>query len=349
MIINNMQLPKLYTEQVNKGSIDLTLSVNPLGCSARALKVLKKLTVNDLSNYPDTKDLVNFLAKNFRVAPGDVLLGNGSEQLIKLISQTFLSEGDLALVQVSSFALFTKEAKLTGAKTKFFDPANSRRGVNPKLIFLSNPSTPTGEVFSARTLVNLTEKFPKSIIVIDEANGEFNTESFLNNAVKSTNVLVLRTFSKVLGLAGLRVGVVFGPTRLIKNLAETQQPFPVSSVALKLAATALRDKAFVNKTKKFIAFERAKLTEELTNRGLTVSNSVTNNLFIGTPFAKRLIKELSKLGVSVIDGSFFPGLTDPGFRISIKDQKTNRLFLQKLDLAISCIKNKKLLRSKEVI
>ncbi len=345
-----MDLTKVYAQNAGKKNIDLTLSINPLGCSPCAIRALKNFAADDVSRYPNTGPLINALTKKFRVSKDNIVLGNGSEQLIKLISQTFLKKGDLALVQVASFPLFTKESQIAGAKVAFFDPENPLSSVNPSVLFMSNPSTPTGEVFSRKTVTSLIKTFPDAIIVIDEANGEFaDGASFINNAKESSNVIILRTFSKVLGLAGVRIGCAIGASVIIQKLQDVQQAFVVSSIACKLAVASLNDQEFISKTKKFIATERATLTSALVKRGFTVSNSVTNNLFVSRPDAKQIIQQLSDRSVSVIDGSFFPGLTTPGFRISIKDKKTNKLFLQKLDEVLACTNKNKLILSKEVV
>ena len=124
---------------------------------------------------------------------------------------------------------------------------------------------------------------------------------------------------------------------------------PVSQVSIKLVLAAISDEQFIAKTISFIAKERTFLQRELQKRGVTVSRSVTNNLFIEFPRAQKLIDELNRLGVSVINGTFFPGMDKSGFRISIKTRKINRLFLQKLDIALACLDSKNLLRSKEDI
>jgi histidinol-phosphate/aromatic aminotransferase/cobyric acid decarboxylase-like protein len=121
----------------------------------------------------------------------------------------------------------------------------------------------------------------------------------------------------------------------------------VSTLAAKLAVAAINDRAFIKKTLSFIQKERQFLTRELNRLGLTVSNSVTNNLFVEVNNATEVIRELNREGVSVINGTFFPGMTKEGFRISLKDRKTNRLFIKKLTGVLACINKKTLLPSKE--
>ncbi|MEK7165969.1 MAG: histidinol-phosphate transaminase, partial [Patescibacteria group bacterium] len=278
-----MQLPKLYAQTGSKRAIDLTLSVNPLGCSPRVLKLLPKITMADISSYPDSKILINKLTQRFRVNENNLLLGCGSEQLIKLIAQTFCTAKGLAVMEQGSFAVFTKECLLAKAKVVAVNLEKMLQLPNPQIIFLANPKTPTGEIIDQNFMIKLAQKFTRSILVIDEANGEFIDESFIARAVKSKNTLVLRTFSKAWGLAGLRIGAVIGPATLIEKLTQAQQPFPVPQIAIKLALAALSDQKFIDKTKLFVTREREFLTSQLQLRGMSVSRSITNNLFIKVP------------------------------------------------------------------
>ncbi|MDO8451777.1 MAG: histidinol-phosphate transaminase, partial [bacterium] len=303
------------------------------------LRELKHLTMEDISSYPKTDRLVRKLAERFNVPTTNILIGTGSEQLIKLITQTFLDPRDRVLIERGSFGLFTKESLLANATVSFFTLARPPKS-KARLGFIANPKTPTGELITQKTIKTMRQRLTPGILVVDEANGELIDETSIPDAIRSSNMLVLRTLSKAFGLAGLRIGFVIGPTVLLNILQEAQQPFAVSQIAIRLGAAALTDTRFIKKTRSFITRERLFLQTELRSRGLTVSDSVTNNLFILSPQTDKIILELTKRGVSVINGTFFPGMQTPGFRISLKDRKTNRLFLKKLDESLACINKK---------
>jgi len=343
-----MILPKIYAKEVQKKPIDLSLSENPLGCSLLVAEMLRKITINDISRYPDTGKLIQKIAERFEIRKEEVVLGCGSEQLIKLICQTFLQKNDTALVQGGSFPLFTKECLLSRAKVKFFQPTKTTKIGRVKLIFICNPNNPTGEILDPSVIENIVRKASNSIVVIDEAIGEFMKDTFITKALKTKNCLVLRTFSKAFGLAGIRIGFATGSANLINKLDVVQQPFPVSEITCKLALSALDDELFINKTIKFIKKERLFLISELKRRKLCPSDSITNNIFVETPLADKLIPKLNRLGVSIVPASGFPGMKKPGFRICIKDEKTNRLFISQLDKALSCIRSKNLITSKKI-
>ena len=179
-----MQLPKLYAQVNSKGIIDLTLSVNPLGCSPRVLKQFSQSTMSDISSYPDATKLLSALAKKLQVNQENILLGNGSEQLIKLVAQTFIRPEFVVVIEQGSFALFSKECLLEKATLKLVKLEKILYEINPKMIVLANPKTPTGEIISPAFLKRLIKKFKRTLIVIDEANGEFLEKSLINNAIK---------------------------------------------------------------------------------------------------------------------------------------------------------------------
>ncbi len=303
--------------------------------------------MSDISVYPVTSELIAGLAALFKVNADNILLGCGSEQLIKLITQTFLKPDEIVSIEKGSFALFTKESLLALGKVVLRSLGNLTKN-KTKIIFVANPKTPTGEVIAQSTIRRLIKTTP-GVLVVDEANGEFIDKTAIPEAVQSQNTLVLRTFSKTFGLAGLRIAYVIGPTNLIEKLKEAQQPFPVTQIAVKLSLTALKDQSFVLKTRKFIAKERIFVRKELKKLGMKTTNSVTNNLFVICPKTEEVIGELRKRGVSVINGKFFPGMDRTGFRISLKNRKINQRFLKKLGQTLACIEKRNLLRSKEVV
>lgn len=339
-----------YAQSVQKKRIDLTLSVNPLGCSPRVKTLLETLSIRTISDYPDSSRLVQNIAASFDIKPTSILLGNGSEQLIKLICQTFLRQSDTVFVENGSFFLFSKESMLKNAPVTFFSPDTLKMPDKPiRLLFLANPTTPGGVKRSNKKIGAILTTLKPAVAVIDEANGEFCDETFVRQLKKRTNVIILRTFSKAYGLAGLRIGFAIGNEKLIQILSQSQQPFPVSSISILAAETALTDTAFIEKTKRYIASERRQLTDGLVALGCTVSDSVTNNLYISCPRSADVVRTLASKNISVIDGSYFPGNILPGFRISIKDKRTNRIFLQTMQKILACHTQDNLIGSKEIV
>lgn len=314
----------------------MTLSENPLGCSPRALQAAKRLTMQDIADYPDQTVIRTAAANRFAVSEQNVCIGTGSEQLIKLLAQTFLTTGDTALIQKDTFSLFTKECLLAGARVSSIDTQNLKQSdKKPGIVFLCSPNNPTGEPIPEVALQQIITLFPNAVIVIDEANAEFSEMTAIPQAIARQNLLVLRTCSKALGLAGLRIGFCIGGKRLISKLRQSQQAFPVAAPSLKIGVAALEDVQFLQKTLRFIKIERIQMSNALRTMGFSVSNSITNTLFVTNPNAAAIISQLEILGVSVIANSFFPGCTTPGFRIALRDRKTNGKFLIALDQALA--------------
>lgn len=345
-----MKLPKAYVTTIEKKTIDMTTSINPLGCSPRAVKAIRAMKAEDIASYPDQTKFLIRASSVYGVAPNMLLLGNGSEQLIKLISSVFIRGNSRVAVEAGSFFLFSREPILSGGTVRFFDFETAKNTPKrPKLLFMANPTTPGGIDRSSKAIRRVLDTIEPVFAVVDEANGEFSDNSLIAECKKRTNLIVLRTFSKAFGLAGLRIGMAVANPTIIETLREFQQPFAVSSAAIAAAQAALTDCVFLKKTKTFITSERRLLTKELKKNNFTVSKSVTNNLFVSRNDAAQIIQKLSQLNVSVIDGTYFPGNTQTGFRISLRDKQTNRAFLRQLLIALACLKNKKLLGSKERI
>lgn len=338
-----MKLPTMYAQTNGNKRIDLSLSVNPLGCSPSVVKILRTIKVKDINKYPSISRFQTQLAIRFGVTGENILFGTGSEQLIKLIAQTCIQPGNRVLIERGSFSLFLKESLLAQGNVRLVD-LSSITGSNASCIFLANPKTPTGEIIPQAQLQRIATNLRRKLLIIDEANGEFIDESSISWGVKRPNVLVLKTFSKAFGLAGMRIGLVIGSKKLVKRLSQVQQPFPVSSLAIRLAQAAVSDQSFLQKTKLFIQKERIFLQKELNKRGFETSNSLTNNIFVSFPKTELLLGELNTRGVSVIDGTLFPGMRTSGFRLSLRDRKTNSLFLKILDQSMACLEKRKLLR-----
>ena len=343
-----MNIPKAYATTVTKEIIDMTLSINPLGCSPRVSKALRTLTVKDISTYPNQQPLLTTLATFFRIPVTSIVLGSGSEQLIKLICQTFVRPSSTVLVEDGSFFLFTSEPLLQNATVIYTSiPPKKSQATKPSVLFIANPTTPGGINRTNKELLAVIKRFKPRVVVVDEANGEFRSETMISELKKLKNLIVLRTFSKAFGMAGLRIGAAIGNADIIQKLQQFQQPFPVTTPALVAATAALSDTLFLKKTIAFIRKEREFITRALQKRGFAVSDSITNNLFVSSPKNTVIINKLRDRGVGVIDGAFFPNNTQKGFRISLKDRKTNRAFLARLDEVLACLPTAKLLGSKE--
>lgn len=344
-----MKLPKLYAFN-KKLKIDLSLSENPLGCSPRVFSVLKR-NIENVVEYPDptTSSLITTLAKNFKVTKEQILLGNGSENLIDLVCRALIEPKDQVVLPQLTFPLFERAILVAKGQPIFakmeknfqIDLQALKDGINKqtKFIIICNPNNPTGKLIGRDDLLNFVESVKPIPVLVDEANIEFGGKSVVSEVRKNDNLMVLRTFSKGFGLAGLRVGVLVGPKNLIEKFKQFSQPFPLNSFVENAAVVALEDKKFIQMTQTFMAEERRFLTDELRKREFMVFNSEANNLLVEVNriflSATQFVKLLNENDVSVVNGKSFRGLGDRFIRISPRTRKTNVKFIKVIDKILS--------------
>ena len=245
-------------------SIKLASNENPLGPSPKALLAIKSI-MKDLHRYPDGAGykLLEKLAANLEVSPETIILGNGSDEVIGLLSRTLLAPGDEAIMPQPSFLMYDITVRSVGAdaikvplKTDMaldLEAILNRVSQRTRIIFLCNPNNPTGTVISSSDLNLFLRELPSDVtVVIDEAYIEFirdpNCANGLDFFKSGFPVVTLRTFSKIYGLAGLRIGYGVMPSRLANLLHRIRQPFNAGTLAQVGATAALDDKEFLIKT-----------------------------------------------------------------------------------------------------
>jgi len=328
--------------------VDLSLTENPLGFSPKVKKALLVGGVN-FNDYPDPKllKLKKAIADKFNVNIPNIFISNGSEGILKILPSALMEKNDEAIIPEITFLMFEVVVSLNDSEiiiskmTDDFDIDldDIKRKITNKtrLVFICNPNNPTGKIIPKRKLISFIKSI-KPLAVVDEANIEFGGESVIGETSKIKNLIVLRTFSKGFGLAGLRIGFAVAGPKIIKRLEEVNQPFPINVLAEEAAISALSDDQFIRKTKKFMDQERRFLTVNLQKRGFKVVGSKANNLLINVSRFNRnndFIDRLNKLGVSVVRGSSFRGLNDNFMRVSPRLRKTNKLFIGKIDQLIA--------------
>jgi histidinol-phosphate aminotransferase len=278
-----------------RDSVKVASNENPLGPSPLAVAALRE-AVAGVHRYPDGGGhrLRHALAAHWGVAPEEVVLGNGSNELLELVGRVFLMPGDEAVYAAQSFVVYEMVAQMTGA-TKVIVPLKDlahdleamRRAVTArtKLVFLGNPNNPTGTAVPPAALEAFLDGLPADVVaVVDEAYYEYLPPALRPDAVRfvrvGRRVLVLRTFSKIYGLAGLRIGYGIGPADLVGLLNRLRAPFNTSSLAQAAAAAALQDSSHVAKTQALTEAGRTYLTAACQALGLAVVPSLANFLLV---------------------------------------------------------------------
>jgi len=327
----------------NKQAIDLSLSENPLGCSLEVIRVMKEITQIDCFDYPDPdSNLIRVdLAQRFKLSLKNFFISNGSESLIQLLPRVLMSKGEEAIVPVLTFPMFEKSVALAGGiviqspMTSDFSidliDIKEKISKETKIIFLCNPNNPTGKLLAKKDILQLV-KNTKAFVIVDEANIEFGGESVISEVANYDNLIVLRTFSKGFGLAGLRVGFCVANPQGVNLLQMIAQPFAVNKFAQKAVIAALNDQVFMNKTRKFMVKERCFLTRELKKMSFEVVDSEANNLLVKvTPLflsSNDFVEKLADLNVSVVNGTAFPVLGNDFVRVSPRTRKINKKFIE---------------------
>ncbi|MGE6473947.1 histidinol-phosphate transaminase [Psychrobacter sp. NPDC078631] len=243
--------------------VKLASNENPMGCSPRVtLAVTEQL--GQLSRYPDGNGyyLKQALADFNDVNANQITLGNGSDDLLDILARSFVGAGDAIVYSQYAFVVYPMLAKMQGA-TGIEVPAQRfghnlkamsqavQDNPNTKIVFIANPNNPTGTQLEQKELYQFVASVPSSVLVVlDEAYIEYSPES--NNRAlldEFDNVIIVRTFSKAYGLAGLRVGYALSSVAVADLLNRIRQPFNVSRVGLAAAAAALADQDFIEKTR----------------------------------------------------------------------------------------------------
>lgn len=326
--------------------IKLASNENPLGPSPKALDAIRK-ALPDLALYPDGGGfaLKEVICRKFKVLPEQIILGNGSNDVLELAARTFLSTGTSAVFSQHAFAVYPLATQAVGAtgievpaKSHGNDLAALRSAIRPdtRMLFLANPNNPTGTFVSATELHAFLGTVPSRVLVVlDEAYGEYLDDAHRYDSVpwlaEFPNLIISHTLSKAYGLAGLRVGFGFASAGIIALMNRVRQPFNVNHLAMVAAAAALEDDAFIERSRAVNAAGLAFLTGEFARRGIEVIPSFGNFITFRIGRAQDVFHALLKQGVIVRPIAGY-GMPD-WLRVTIGTPAQNARFLAALDQA----------------
>ena len=323
--------------------IKLASNENPLGPSRLALAAMRQ-TIGRLHLYPDGNAfyLKQKLAAKLGLTPANVVLGNGSNEIIELIGHALLSPGAEVVVSQYCFAVYPIVTALFGAKlvtvpaTKYghdLDAMLAASTPNTRVIFVANPNNPTGTHVSREALARFVNAVPPDVLLaLDEAYIEFLDEPLdllpEIRAGQRPNLLLMRTFSKIYGLAGLRIGYGLGHPDLVAALEKIRQPFNINAIAQAGALAALDDTAHVERTRRINARGLKLLARTFRKLKLEFIPSAANFVLVRVGDGQRVFAELQKVGVIVrsMGGYQLP----EWIRISVGTPKENQRCLEAL-------------------
>jgi histidinol-phosphate aminotransferase len=326
--------------------VKLASNENPLGPSPMAVKAMQEALLK-AHFYPDGGGyhLRVGIAEKFGVSIENVMLGNGSNEIIEFLGHAFLQPGDNIVTAEHAFVVYKIMAKLFGAGAIEVPDPNLTHDLGAmaaaindrtKVVYIANPNNPTGTMVAENDLDRFIDRVPENVVVaLDEAYYEFlpappDTLKYMRN---HRNVIALRTFSKIQGLAGLRIGYGLAHEDLIRLLQKTRQPFNVNSIAQIGALAGLRDDAYQAKTREVVRQGRDFLESEFRKRNFEYVPSVANFILVNVGQGQQVFQKLLKRGMIVraMDEYKLP----QWIRVSVGTPEQNRRFLKDLDQVLT--------------
>ena len=298
------------------GTIKLASNENPLGPSPLVLKALRT-GMKDLNRYPDGSCyfLKKALSEKLSVSEEEILPGNGSNEIIEIAVRTFLRPGDEAIMASPSFVVYSMVVQAAGGNNIIVPLKDWRHDLNAmaskitaktRIVFIANPNNPTGTINTREEMDAFMERVPEGVLVVlDEAYYEYVTSPDYADSFKyfreGRDILILRTFSKIYGLAGLRIGYGIAKSSIISDMNKVRQPFNVNSLAQKAAHASLNDEKHLARARKINERGKKYLYKKLQAMKIRYVPTEANFVFIifNDKFAFRIYNDLLKWGVIV--------------------------------------------------
>jgi len=329
--------------------IKLASNENPLGPSPAALAAMTRALKN-VSLYPDGNcfSLRKALAKHLGVEQDQLIFGCGSDEIIYYLGLAFLGAGDETVQSTTTFSEYETIATICDCKANMvpiknydldLDAMIDRINDHTKLVFMANPNNPTGTMVTHADVEKLLSHLPENcLLVLDEAYCEYVERSDYPDALKliseGKNVVALRTFSKVYGLAGLRIGYGIARPDIIRYLEQVRAPFNVNSIAQAGAIASLDDPGQVERSRKMNSQGKTYLYGEFDRLGLSYAPTEANFIFVDVQRdSVEVFKELLKRGIIIRTGDIFGMPTH--IRVTVGTPEQNARFIQTLEEVLS--------------
>lgn len=329
-------------------SIKLASNENPAGPSPKALEAIKG-AFSDINRYPDgagyylRKALAEKLSASEPVMEDEIILGNGSNELIDIAARTYMQAGDEAVMAVPSFVVYSMAVQGVGGKSVQVPLKNHTHdleamadAITPltKLVFIANPNNPTGTINRKDEFDRMMEKVPNNILVVlDEAYFEYVSDPDYADSMKylhtEKNVLILRTFSKIYGLAGLRIGYGLAKKEILNNMNRLREPFNTNTLAQRAAIAALNDTEHVLHSRNVNEAGKKHLYKELDSIGIRCVPTEANFLYIPVEKATAVYEGLIKMGVIIRP------MGPHAIRVTIGLPEENKRFIEAFKAVIS--------------
>jgi histidinol-phosphate aminotransferase len=328
-----------------KEVIKLASNENPFGFSEKA----KEAIVAELANtslYPDggSVALTALIAKEFGLETNQIIFGAGSDEVILMIARAFLEPGDENIMASHTFPQYKHNAEIEGAVsievplkagTHDLDAMLSKVTNKTKIVWICNPNNPTGTMLTHEEIKSFLQRIsPQVLVVLDEAYAEYDISGHYPDGLQllkeHTNIVLLRTFSKIYGLASLRIGYGIGPADVIRSINQVREPFNTSRFAQAAAYAAFQDQAFIDDCRDANAQGLAYLTAQFDRMGFTYYPAHGNFIMVDVKRPAGLVFDgLLRKGIIVRGGHQLGFPTS--LRVTVGSQQQNERFIQVLE------------------
>jgi threonine-phosphate decarboxylase len=334
--------------------LDFSISTNPLGVPPKALESIRQ-HLNLIHHYPDPEPdwLLEALAKSAGVKPDNIIVGNGSTELIYLFNEVFLQNSYEAVILVPTFSEYKAAIERTSGNMTFLkcDPAKNFKlnleelenclSEKTRIIFVCNPNSPTGCLYKKADVLRVIKLAAENdvLVFLDEDYIDFvdngKRYSMAEYVDEYNNLFVLRSLTKFFGLAGIRIGFGIGSPDLVTTLQNVKMPWSVNSLAMYAAAEAVKDEDFINKSRLLVSKSRKEMQQMLkTIPWLKVypseTNFVLNEIIDGDLTSTQLAEELAKRGFLIRDCEDFDGLNNRFFRVTVRRPEENKKLVEQI-------------------
>ena len=323
------------------GILKMASNENPLGSSPKALEAVRKY-IDTLNYYPDggCYELRQKLSKFWNLQPNQFAFGNGSNELLEFIAQCYVGEGDETVFGAQSFIVYKLATIFMGGKCVSVPMPNLRYDLDmlrdavsekTKVVFMTNPNNPTGCVLKQDEVVNFVKSLPENVLFCyDEAYAEYeqNQVDLRPLIAEGRNVVCLRTFSKIYGLAGLRIGYAYTNEQIAGYINRAREPFNVNSLAQVAALAALDDTEFVAQSRLLNDSGRKQFEQAFEQMEVEYFSEGGNFVMVKVPDAKKTFVQMQQAGV-IVRPNFGYNLPE-WIRITIGKAEQNERCLQEL-------------------
>jgi histidinol-phosphate aminotransferase len=308
-------------------TIKLNTNENPYRASEKAYDAIREILTIGLSRYPNPvgEKFREAAAEKFNICPESILCGNGSDDLLTILTRTFVDSGDTIRLAYPSYSLYLSLAQIQGAKSEmikfnndwtlpdeFYKSSNQRL----RLAFLPNPNSPSGTVIPKSRILEIAERLPCPLVV-DEAYADFAEESCMDLVNECERIIITRTFSKSYSLAGMRFGFLAAAPQLINQMMKVKDSYNCDTISIAAATAAINDNDWLKNNRKKIIETRTRLTKKMKELGFNVPNSQANFTWnTNTKYAAQQIYEYLKSNGILVRYMNYKDWGD-GLRISV--------------------------------